>query len=294
MIIIEYLKILRFRFNYLMAILCGLFLAGITQGFDLMIFLAVMAFSYSALFYGTMVNFFYDKRIDEKNPAMKTYGHVSGKIPAGRIGYLKWLFFISMFLSGAVLYLMTYNVFLVPLMILALHCGFSYSAPPLRLKRFWWGGIITYTLSTSVVFLISALSFRAGDVALVTLTVLAFWSGSLSGWALAHISDKKYDLEEGITTPAVRFGRERCIRMHTVFALLSCIFASAASYIALGVLFVLIPFAATALISLYSSESVGRETGGGMIRKKSYTLGVSPYWLNMAFLMIIYFSRMSM
>ena len=281
---LDWVRLFRPRFNYLIAIFCAIALA---KHFSLFDFLLVSAFSYSALFYGTFVNFFHDFNIDIKNPSMKKYIHISGKISRRKIRTLMNLFLGLTILFGALLVISKKNLIFAPLTLWAILCGLSYSAPPLRLKRFWWGGMITYTLSTSGVFLTSAFVFGLTKPILMVLTMLVFWCGSLSGFMLAHISDKDFDKSSGLETPPIKFGKERCIWFYVIFVFLSCVFGTITSILFFKPEFIFL-FLLSLLFSIFVSKSIRNEKILEKVRSKAYRLGVIPYRINMISLLLMF------
>ncbi len=282
---LDCIRLSRFRLNYLIAIICGI---ALSQQFSLTTFVLVLTFSYSALFYGVFVNFVHDYRSDRMNPSMKKYAHISGKISLDKIKKLSRVFLSVTILTGIILSLFTNNPIFIILLIWAVHCGFSYSCPPLRLKRFWWGGIFTYTFSTAVIFLTSALAFGAKDLLLMTLSVFVFWFGSLSGWAFTHISDREFDRKDHVVTPAVKFGSSNALVLHNSFLSVSSIFAILVSVIFLKVWWFFSPFIATLILSYLWGRSIIRERDISILRKRAHTFGVAPYWLNISLLTVVY------
>ncbi|MEE9323770.1 MAG: prenyltransferase [Candidatus Aenigmarchaeota archaeon] len=285
MSVLDWIRLSRFRLNYLIAIMCGI---ALSQQFSLSTFILVLTFSYSALFYGVFVNFVHDYGSDKMNPSMKMYAHVSGKIPLDKIKNLSRVFLAVTIMTGIVLGLIRNNFLFIILLVWAIHCGFSYSSPPLRLKRFWWGGIVTYTFSTAVIFLTSALAFGANDLLLITLSVFVFWFGSLSVWALTHISDKKFDRKNQVVTPAMKFGLSKALVLHNSFLFISSIFAILVSVLFLKMWWIFSPFIATMILSYLWGKSIIGERDLGVLRKRAHTFGVAPYWLNISFLTMVY------
>ncbi|MBN2043114.1 MAG: prenyltransferase [Candidatus Aenigmarchaeota archaeon] len=283
--VLEYAKILRFRINYLVVIFCAMFLA---RQFSIIPFLLVSIFSYSALFYGVMVNFANDYDSDSKNPPMKRYGHITGKIEFRKISRLSSLFLILTIISGLSMAFIKNDLIFLLLTIIAIHCGFSYSSPPFRLKRFWWGGIVSYTLSTSVIFIISVLAFGGADRMIILLSVLVLWFGSLSVWSLSHISDRKFDKKTKIVTPAMKFSKRQLSFLYTIFIAVSSFFGIYVSMFLLGMWWSFIPFTVSFLVSVKPAVSILRENDMNRLRKKAHGPGVMPYRLNVIFLAIIY------
>jgi 4-hydroxybenzoate polyprenyltransferase len=220
---------------------------------------------------------------------MHKYAHIGGNVSLKQLRLVSQICLIIAILSGIALLFVKYNPLFLFLTLWMFHCGFSYSVPPLRLKRFWWGGAVTYTFSTTVPFLTAALAFGITNFLILLISACVFWFGSLSGWTLTHISDRKFDRECDLETPAIRFGVRRCFWLHIVFlfassfaGMIACVFYSRLYWTAL-------PFLFTMVLSIITGKRVIEDANLEKIRFKAHTIGVSPYWLNITFLTIVYF-----
>lgn len=247
--------------------------------------LVVIAFAYFIAIHGELVNFLYDFNLDLRNPRMKGYAHITGTIKRSSLKTAAYLFLLMALATGYALLDIRKDVLL--LIIMAIHCAHSYSAPPLRLKRYWWGGIITYTTYTAVVLLIST-SLLGAEPTAAGKTALAFWLGSLSVWTLTSIPDQAYDKKEGIETPAIKFGAEKCVNLYMLLALLSITISAAISIVPANNLYVGLPFLIPASIGMIAYSRMKKEVKSE-IRKQTFNLAILPYRYNMALVTLSYF-----
>lgn len=249
----------------------------------------LVAFGYLVAAHGEFVNFAYDYEIDKQNPRMKKFATVTGKISISKVKEASYITLLLAFFTGGLLILIKKEVLL--LVLLAIHSQYSYSAPPLRLKKYWWGGFATYTMYTGVLILISAIILGAGT-ATAAITALAFWLGSLSLWTLAGIPDKTYDKKEGVETPATKFGNERCILAYILLALLSSILSAGIVIKLTNRLDAGLPFLIPAAIGITAYLRMKKEAG---IRISENALSVAklPYRYNMGLVTLSYFIFLS-
>lgn len=282
----DWFHLLRLRYHYLITIICAV---GLANRFSLVSFLFTIALVYSSACYAELVNFIYDFKIDSKNPSMKKYAHIQGKISLYQLKLASYFFFILILISGISLFFIKNNFIFIFLTLWAIHCGYSYSVPPLRLKRFWWGGIVTYTFSSTVSFLIGAFAFGATSIPIIFLTSLVFWFGSLSAWALMHIPDIKFDKKENIVSPAIKFGKTICIKYYKILFFFSSFFGAFTVLMFFKNYFAIIPFIVSVLLSFHISRLMNGIFKTQKMRHKIYKLSVLPYRLNIIFLTIFYF-----
>lgn len=278
----DWLPLFRLKPHYSIMVACAIALSGELQ---LSYIALLVAFAYLTAAYGELVNFLHDYKIDVKNPRMKNYAHITGKIQFSSLKKATNLFLLMALASGFALYMIKKEVLL--LVILAIHCAYSYSAPPLRLKRYWWGGIITYTPYTATVLLISAVVLGA-EIETAGVAAFAFWLGSLSVWTLTNIPDQKYDKSEGVETAALKFGTATCISAYLPLALLSTAVSAALVIHTSGSPYIGVPFLIPAAIGV-SAYALMKKEAKHSITKQALNAGFLPYRYNMALVTLSYF-----
>jgi len=282
----EWLPLFRLRPHYLIAIACAMALSK-TPG--IYSFAILVAFAYAVSIHGELANFTYDYESDKRNPRMKDYAHITGKIKISGVKIMSGLFLLLSLAAGVAL--LNLKLLALPLVIFAVHCAYSYSTPPLRLKRYWWGGIVSYTTYTAVVLLVSATIFGA-PLPAAGMAALAFWLGSLSVWTLTSIPDQECDRQEGIETQALKFGAANCMRAYLPLALLSAMVAAAAAVKLAGNPYAGLPFLLPAAIGITAYSRMGKEAVTGLT-KRTFDIAILPYRYNMALVTLSYFAIQS-
>lgn len=281
----EWLPLFRLRPHYLVAISCAIALSSTPNTYYILI---LIAFSYFVSAHGELANFVYDYASDKKNPRMQKYAHITGKIKISSVKKASYLFlFMALFAGGA---LLNIKPALLPLILLGIHGLYSYSIPPLRLKRYWWGGVATYTTYSAVVLLISAVVLGA-QMETAAIVALAFWLGSLSVWTLTSIPDQEYDKKEGIETQAIKFGAASCISAYLPLVLLSTVIATYAVIKSTGNPYAAAPFLIPTTIGVTAYFRMKKEVEIGM-SKQAFNMAILPYRYNMALVTLSFFTTL--
>ncbi len=278
----DWLPLFRLRPHYFIMVACGIALSPSPQ---LSYAALLVAFAYLTAAHGELVNFVYDYQIDLRNPKMRDYAHITGRIKLSSVKKASDLFLFMSLLAGAAL--LAINKVLLPLVILAIHSQNSYSSPPFRLKKYWWGGIVTYTTYTAILFLISA-SVLGAEMATAGMAALAFWLGSMSVLMLTNIPDQKYDKREGVETITLKFGVEKCIRAYLPLAMLSSALSAALIVDSAKSLYATLPFLIPAAIAVTAYLRMEEESKKN-ITNQTFRLGMLPYRYNMALVTLAYF-----
>lgn len=278
----DWLLLCRIKPHWLVMVACALMLSPSPQ---LSYVALLLLFAYSNAIYGELVNFAYDYSIDIQNPKLKNYPHVTGKIKISSVKRLSSIFLLLVLGSGLALF-MTKNELLL-LILLALNATYSYSVPPLRIKRYWWGGFVTYTPYAAIVLLISAALLGSAQPT-ATMTAVAFWIGSLSLWMLGGIPDKRYDKKNGVETPATKFGDEKCINAYLWLSLLSSAISAAIIINSANSFYAGIPFLIPLTIAITAYIRMKKELVTG-ISIQNLQIAILPHRYIMVFVTLAYF-----